>query len=554
MQIHSLPTFSSLLPGAAEPAQQQHSFTLHSPTFDGLASLRSNIKKRLNLWQINGLHVDKLQLSVCEIVTNLIKHPDIKADTIYISLRIVDKKLHADIADNGSPFASFDAKCTIARHTQACINDLREGGYGLSLILQQHEVVTYMPATESPDGFNHFVLCDPVLLQKAEPQPFMLPAYRGQNSYAEAQQIRQTVFIIDDDRHAASQYMAGCREYFTVHIFSDAETALAQFSKLQPALIICDLALHGMDGVTLRRHLSSLEGGDLIPFVYLGNDTTKAYDPCIAQAGIDDYLCKPVSPERMLAVATRLIERTNRFTTALQGKLDAQITAMLHPQLPGHHRNWHIATRSVTAEAGGGDFTIYTANEHGFMATLSDVMGHGLQAKFFAYAYAGYLRSLMHMTKSNLQPADFLTRISGAVMADSFLDSTIITCLAFSLGDKGIFSCASAGHPPPWHIRNSAEAHAVDISGPIPGLLGESSYAQKDLCLHAGEKIIIGTDGFWDCWDNPRTLSEDLRSAAHLDIATYTDTLWQQAYHRANARHMHKDDTTLIVIEAGEPS
>ena len=549
MQTYSLPTLSSMLPGAQAPAQRSHTFTLHTPSFNSLAPLRRNIKARLQAWKIDSTYIDMLQLSVCEVITNLIKHPEVKADIVHITLNIGDTDMTVDIADNGTPFATFDAKCNTARQCVAACDSLAEGGYGLSFIIQQHQLITYRSAGTSPDGLNHFILQSP--LASALEIPALPTATHGAHlAHDMTAPLRKRIFIVDDDTLTQSFYQPVLSQHYDILFFAHAADALACFTREKPALVISDLTMSGMDGITLRQHLSTLEGGDTTPFVFLSNDTSAAHERYITQAGIDDYLCKPVSPERLLAVSARVIERATRFTAALQGRISTQITALLNPHLPDHHKGWQIVTRSAVAEAGGGDFTIYRAQPDFFIAALADVMGHGLHAKFFAYAYAGYLRSLIQLSGNSTSPGEFLTRISSAVNADSFLDSTIMTCMAFALDANNAVSLASAGHPPPWRIGTRAEP--IDIAGPLPGLLGESRYSQQVLHLAKGERIVIATDGFWESWDNPHTLATDLRSASNRPLDEYADTLWRTAYERAQERQMHKDDATLIIIEAGD--
>lgn len=555
MQTYSLPTLTSMLPGARAPAQRRHTFALHTPRFASLAPLRANIKTRLHTWGVDNAYVDMVQLSICEAITNLIKHPDTKADLVHIALFTTNGYMTVDIADNGSPFASFDAECNAARRCSTAADSLAEGGYGLHFILTQHQSVIYVRADNSPDGFNHLILHGKMPEQSANNVESYIKNDAQNDTQVEklsSSHARRKIFIVDNDPLTQQFYHPVLSQYYDISFFRHAADALARFTTERPVLVISDLRLSGMDGLTLRRHLTKLEGGDVTPFVFLSSNASIAHEPYVTQAGIDDYLCKPVSPTRLLAVASRVIERASCFTAALQGRINAQITSLLTPHLPARYKGWQIETRSAVVEAGGGDFTIYRSQPDFFMATLADVMGHGLHAKFFAYAYAGYLRSLIHLNSNSLCPADFLTQISSAVNADSFLDSTIMTCLAFSLDEKNVITFASAGHPPPWKVCLDAPAETVDIAGPLAGLLGESRYSQQSVNLQTSERIIIATDGFWDCWDNQHTLRTDLQTSVDRPIQEYTDSLWRLAHERADARQKYKDDATLIIIEAGE--
>lgn len=546
MQTYSLPTLSSMLPGASAPAQRKHTFTLHTPTFASLPALRKNIKVRLQAWGIEQTYSGMLQLAVCEVITNLVKHPPLIPDIVHVTFSISEYSVVIDIADNGTPFATFEAQCNTARQCAAAAESLSEGGYGLPFIIKLTRALRYFHAGSSTDGLNHFLIEAPI----HKGNQVITPHDELRKITDAPAPVRDKIFIVDTDPLTADFYNPLLSQHYNIFFFNHAADALARFSEEKPALVISNLAMPGMDGPTLRRHLSSLENGDTTPFIFLSNNASIAQERYVTQAGIDDYLCKPVSPERLMAVSARIIERASRFTAALQGRIDSQITLMLNPSLPATCQGWTISTRTAVAEAGGGDFTVYKSHSDFFVAALADVMGHGLQAKFFAYAYAGYLRSLIQLDSTIRSPADFLTHVSNAVNADRFLDSTIMTCLAFALNKDNTVALACAGHPPPWRIGQKTEP--VDIAGPLPGLLGESGYSEKTLRLSAGERLVIATDGFWDSWDNPHTLATDLGMHRGLGLDDYTNALWRTAYERAQARHVHKDDATLIVIEAGD--
>ena len=483
------------------------------------------------------------------------------ADDIKKAFRKLARKYHPDISKEKNAaqrMAELNEANTVLSDPEkrAAYDSMAECGYGLACIMTQHRDISYCPASSTPDALNHFILRDPIDAVVTAPEAsienaFDMPVGQG---VATPSANKKTVFIVDDDTGSLNIYAAILARTDNVEVFIHAEDILYHFTAMKPALVISDLAMAGMDGLTLRRHLSSLEGGDTVPFIFLGNTAAIAHERYVTQAGIDDYLCKPVSPDRLLAVSERLIERAASFTAALHGKMNTRITALLHPQLPTRHAQWRIATRSAAAATGGGDFTLCRADNAGFIAVLADVMGHGQNAKFFAYAYAGYLRSLMNSSEGSGEPARFLSRVSAAVNADSFLDSTIMTCISFSLCPDGRITLASAGHPPPWLVDGGHHAHALKVAGPLPGLLGESRYVEKSLMLTTGQRIVLGTDGFWDSWDHAQNLSFDLRTGHTLPLEEYADSLWRRALERAQTRHRLKDDATLIVIESGGTS
>jgi serine/threonine-protein kinase RsbW len=498
---HDNPTF----------AQQSLQRTIFHPAYKDIPALRRQISDFLHAHGRTPAHIDMFTLALSEIITNIIKHPQTKASYITVTLTAgAETVLH--VADDSTPFATFDAECNAAR-TRISRKDLSaEGGYdGLGCILQQTTVACYTPAEDSPDGRNHFTVRN-------------------------AAGRKKTAFVIDDDHVAlknAHQQLSG---HFDVVPFLHARDALAVFMQQKPDIIISDLTMPEMDGIALRRALTKLDGGDTIPFIFLTAEEKHRGNPNIHSLGIDDYLLKPVSGNDISSVAHRLIARTEQVRGSIEGKFHHDVTRALRPDMPTHYKGWNIALRTRAAEAGGGDFVFHHERDDCMLAVLADVMGHGIQAKFFSYAYAGYLRSLFRTAQETENAAHFLTHLAASIDGDTLLESMIMTCQSFQLYPDGRLSIASAGHPRPALLRDGMH-ETIDVTGPMPALAHGGFYTQKDILLHTGETILFATDGFFDAMSPP-----DYIQNAHNAEDTAT-ALWEKFI----ARNDHRDDATLIV-------
>lgn len=537
----------NLLPGAARPGQKKYTMTLHTPRFSALAPLRQHLRARLASWGVAEEYIGNLQLTASEIITNLVKHPAAKPTLVHVHLYIENTRVTLDVADDSTPFACFVAKCNAAP-ARLAQQDLSEGGYGLACIMRMHQDVRYVSAADSQDGYNHFIVSDsirldePVTVAAETPPPAPVVTRRGR------------VFLVDDDPVSIDIHRRMLEGAYHIETFMQASDVLAAFADDPPDLIISDLNMPGIDGIALRQQLAALEGGNLIPFIFLSNHTAGAHNSYINKIGIDDYLCKPISQERLLAVTARLLQRSAQFASAVQGRFSHQLTSMLHPALPKAYEGWQIAMRTEVAEAGGGDFILYQKSANQMFAVIADVMGHGKQAKFFAYAYAGYLRSLVQLLGSSCDAALFLEKVSTAVNQDSFLDSTIMTCLAFQLARAGEIHLASAGHPAPFLLSRGITGfvlQGLDVAGPLPGLLGESRYVQRNLRLQAGEKVLLATDGFFDAFADD-ALESLLQAEAHRPAEELADALWQAHDAARLQSHRPADDATLIILQYGD--
>lgn len=91
---------------------------------------------------------------------------------------------------------------------------------------------------------------------------------------------------------------------------SDAETAEEIVRSAPPDLILMDIALPGMDGLTLTRKLKAAESTRHIIIVALTAFAMKGDDAKAREAGCDGYITKPIDTRALpRAVATHLGSR-----------------------------------------------------------------------------------------------------------------------------------------------------------------------------------------------------------------------------------------------------
>lgn len=105
----------------------------------------------------------------------------------------------------------------------------------------------------------------------------------------------KTVLIVDDNpinmRLAAD--LLELENYRVVKAI-DAEDALRFLEGEVPDLILMDIAMPGMDGLTLTRVLKSRPAFATVPIVALTASAMKGDDLKARQAGCDGYITKPI--------------------------------------------------------------------------------------------------------------------------------------------------------------------------------------------------------------------------------------------------------------------
>jgi len=108
----------------------------------------------------------------------------------------------------------------------------------------------------------------------------------------------EPVLIVDDN--AANLKLAKvvlAKEGYEIRTAGDAEEALKVLQEFKPRLILMDLQLPGMDGLTLTRQLKAEPGTRDILIVALTAYAMKGDDEKAQAAGCDGYITKPIDTQ-----------------------------------------------------------------------------------------------------------------------------------------------------------------------------------------------------------------------------------------------------------------
>ena len=121
------------------------------------------------------------------------------------------------------------------------------------------------------------------------------------------------VLVVEDDamlRRAVCATFAA--EGFEVTEAVRGAEALAGVSERAPDLVVLDLHLPGIDGLTTLRHLRAFS---TVPVLVLTVRDTLGDKVTALDLGADDYMVKPFEPEELLARARAHMRRTARAET-----------------------------------------------------------------------------------------------------------------------------------------------------------------------------------------------------------------------------------------------
>jgi CheY-like chemotaxis protein len=94
-------------------------------------------------------------------------------------------------------------------------------------------------------------------------------------------------------------------EGYRVLTAPDAESARAMIAASRPRLILMDLQLPGMDGLTFTRQLKSDSATHDIPIIALTAYAMKGDEDKASEAGCDGYLTKPIDTRALPPLVAR---------------------------------------------------------------------------------------------------------------------------------------------------------------------------------------------------------------------------------------------------------
>ena len=117
-----------------------------------------------------------------------------------------------------------------------------------------------------------------------------------------------TTVLLVEDEETVSEFIAMGLGYegFAVETVRDGRDALAAFERFRPDIVLLDLMLPGMDGMTVCRTLRARSD---VPIIML--TARDAVEDRVAglDSGADDYLVKPFAPQELLARIRALLRR-----------------------------------------------------------------------------------------------------------------------------------------------------------------------------------------------------------------------------------------------------
>jgi sigma-B regulation protein RsbU (phosphoserine phosphatase) len=156
-----------------------------------------------------------------------------------------------------------------------------------------------------------------------------------------------------------------------------------------------------------------------------------------------------------------------------------------------------IAAFSRPAQIVGGDyfdFVEFGGGRYGLI--IADVAGHGVSASLHMASIQAMLHAIAAASDS---PAEAVTKVH-KLFIHSIRFNTFVTFFVGTFDPTGrVLTYCNAGHNPPMILHNGGNGKGpitwLQPTGAAVGLIEEGVYDEETVALHAGDLLVMYTDG-----------------------------------------------------------
>ncbi len=328
-----------------------------------------------------------------------------------------------------------------------------------------------------------------------------------------------TVLLVDDQPiiGEAVRRMLADESDISFHFCNDPTKAIELANRLAPTVILQDLVMPEIDGLTLVKFFRANPKTREIPLIVL---STKEEPVIKAQAfaiGANDYLVK--LPDKLELVARiryhskgyiALLERNEAYRKLADSQRQlaeevAQAAKYVCSLLPAPIKQGPVQVdwRFVpSTQLGGDSFGFHWLDDEHFAVYLLDVSGHGVGASLLSVSALNVLRSQSLPGADFHDPAQVLERLSATFVMEQH-DNRYFTIWygVFSIRTRQL-TYAGGGHPPALLLSSSnpsaAELQQLEPHGPPIGWNLGLPFEATVMTLDPSARIYIFSDGVYE--------------------------------------------------------
>jgi len=381
---------------------------------------------------------------------------------------------------------------------------------------------------------------------------------------------RNIIVLLVDDQAIVEQMvrrMLSEEKDIELHYCSDPTKAIKTALEINPTIILQDLVMPEVDGLTLVRFFRANEKTRDVPLIVLSSKEEPTIKAKAFGLGANDYLVK--LPDKIELIA-RIRHHSKGYINLLQrNEVMRQLAAELAeaaeyvrnllppPITEGPLRtDWRLIP---STSLGGDSFGYYWLDDRYFVAYLLDVCGHGVGAALLSVSVLNVLRTQTLPNTDFKDPGQVLAALNDTFPMEKHGDKFFTIWYGVYDASTRRLVYASGGHPPAVMLERSPDgsisAATLSTPNPIIGAMPGLPYACDTVEMSGAEKLYLYSDGVYEITATDGTLWTldgfvEFMTEPPAENHSRLDELWQFVRKMGGSDNL-EDDFSIVELVFG---
>jgi phosphoserine phosphatase RsbU/P len=227
---------------------------------------------------------------------------------------------------------------------------------------------------------------------------------------------------------------------------------------------------------------------------------------------------------------------------SIAASIQQRLMAVTIPEVPFAR----LAGRNISCKEIGGDFFDAVNTEEGLAVVLADVSGKGVSAALIA----SQLQGMIYSQLSAGMPLKEIVTTVNRFFTHKHIGEKYATLIIARVRRDGELEYVNCGHVPPLLVCNHEVMRPPHGNLPV-GLLSDASYESDHCSLHAGDRLILVTDGVTEAENARGDFFEDSRLETVAAKSSSLEDIFSAVANFCGGTPLSDDCTVVELVYSG---